>query len=442
MAQAARTAWQPSAPLRRWCRSRRCRTGQTPRCSAARRSASATRWRVNALAWRPRRGAAGPLPFELGLHPGARPAHGRAAVCCTSAAQQHQQATAVACASGGVGNAPNLLLLLLSQPARRARLVAAVAVHLAPRGEPAGFKRVATRRRAWESAWGCLQSHFCRYGSRARAVYGAASRSRPSGPAAPPGRAGCAASNAWRPGLPAAGYKLQKRTRAAFRTRSCRDAARDAAGPHGLHRRRVRGRAAAVRAPGRLSRRSASSRAENPVAHARPCRALRRPGAAADGGAVDGEGPLDEPRIVVAADVAVEAPEREALNRLARPPSRCAALRARARLTRTRARQVELGRHYRGLERFAAAELAAPPDAPGASLCAPRTRALPRRPGARAHPPRAGTAAPWRRAWRSCWASTARRCCASSKTCSQVRLDAACGSDLHALAHGADAYSA
>ena len=30
---------------------------------------------------------------------------------------------------------------------------------------------------------------------------------------------------------------------------------------------------------------------------------------------------------------------------------------------------MELGRHYRGLERFAAAELAAPPDAPGASLC-------------------------------------------------------------------------
>ena len=30
---------------------------------------------------------------------------------------------------------------------------------------------------------------------------------------------------------------------------------------------------------------------------------------------------------------------------------------------------MELGRHYRGLERFAAAELAAAPDAPGGSLC-------------------------------------------------------------------------
>jgi hypothetical protein len=126
---------------------------------------------------------------------------------------------------------------------------------------------------------------------------------------------------------------------------------------------------------------------------------------------------------VVAADVAVEAPEREALNRLARPPPRCAARCARARLTRLLLRQVELGRHYRGLERFAAAELAAPPDAPGASLCAPGTCALPRHPSARAHPPRAGIGAPWRRAWRSCWASTALRCCASSKTCSQVRLD-------------------
>jgi hypothetical protein len=73
------------------------------------------------------------------------------------------------------------------------------------------------------------------------------------------------------------------------------------------------------------SRLSMSLRAENPVAHALSCRALRRPRAVADGGAVDGEGPLDEPRIVVAADVAVEAPEREALNRLARP--RRAALR-------------------------------------------------------------------------------------------------------------------
>jgi hypothetical protein len=40
---------------------------------------------------------------------------------------------------------------------------------------------------------------------------------------------------------------------------------------------------------------------------------------------------------------------------------------------------VCLGHHYRALERFAHAELAAPPDAPGASLCAP----------ARAHAPRA-----------------------------------------------------
>lgn len=88
---------------------------------------------------------------------------------------------------------------------------------------------------------------------------------------------------------------------------------------------------------------------------------------------MDGEaGALGEARIVVAADVTVEAPEREALNRLVRG----ARERARCFLSRgphapSPRAQVELGRHYRGLERFAGAELAAAPHAAGASLCAP-----------------------------------------------------------------------
>jgi hypothetical protein len=114
------------------------------------------------------------------------------------------------------------------------------------------------------------------------------------------------------------------------------------------------------------------------------------PPAAELGSDVDdfGDSACVEPGIVVSEDVTLDAPEREALNRLARsrdtPLARARTLTAppqmRLALHPPDASslhvcapvQVCLGHHYRALERFAHAELAAPPDAPGASLCAPR----------------------------------------------------------------------
>jgi len=74
-----RTAWQPSAPWRRWCRSRRYRTGQTPRC-AQRAATGVSNARARKCgrqaAWRGAAGARSSRPFELGLRPGSWPRAG------------------------------------------------------------------------------------------------------------------------------------------------------------------------------------------------------------------------------------------------------------------------------------------------------------------------------------------------------------------------------
>ena len=137
-----RTAWQPSAPWRRWCRSRRCRTGQTPRCrqrAAGGVSDARARKCAPQAAWRGAAGARSSRPFELGLRPGTRP-RTACAMRCASARQRSCKAPPPAAgASGGGGSAPNLLLLLLRKAAGSRARLGTVAVHSAcSRGEPAG----------------------------------------------------------------------------------------------------------------------------------------------------------------------------------------------------------------------------------------------------------------------------------------------------------------
>ena len=189
-----RTAWQPSAPWRRWCRSRRYRTGQTPRCAQrAETGVSNARARKcgRQAAWRGAAGARSSRPFELGLRPGSWPRAGWRNVLRQRTTTMLQSVAVLAGGSGGGGSAPNLLLLLLSQASRRAGL-GAVAVHSARRADGFQARRGATGLGERRRLWGFVRATYVRWLCQgvARAAGGTACHARPlSGRAARPARA-------------------------------------------------------------------------------------------------------------------------------------------------------------------------------------------------------------------------------------------------------------